>query len=88
MGLDPLARAADRRKLWSVTGESRTTSEAPRRIDPERARELVRDEEALLVCAYAHDEKCGEVALPGSISYLDFKEMLPDLSTERALVFY
>lgn len=80
-----------RAKLQTVsaaTTNEATTNDGPRRIGPREAHRLVREDDALLICAYADDEKCERIALEGSISYPAFTEKLSDLSSDRALIFY
>jgi hypothetical protein len=57
------------------------------RIGPREAKELL-DEGALLVCAYADEEKCRQVALEGSISLAQLAARKPTLSKDTSLIFY
>ena len=58
------------------------------RIPPDKAREKVTSGSALLVCAYADDEKFKKNHLEGGISLNDFKSKLPSLTKEQEIIFY
>ena len=58
------------------------------RIPPDKAREKVTSGSALLVCAYADDEKFKKNHLEGGISLNDFKSKLPSLTKEQEILFY
>jgi hypothetical protein len=58
------------------------------RVPPEKAREKVTSGSALLVCAYADDEKFKKNHLEGGISLNDFKSRLSGLSKEQEIIFY
>jgi len=58
------------------------------RINPEEVRPRVMSGDAVLVCAYASDEKFHANHLEGAISLSMFQSRLPELSRETELVFY
>ncbi|HVS64699.1 MAG TPA: ArsR family transcriptional regulator [Thermoanaerobaculia bacterium] len=62
-------------------------AEAPR-IDPERARRLLAEDDALLVCAYDDHQKCQGLRIDGSISFPELKQRLDGISKDRSLIFY
>lgn len=55
---------------------------------PNRARELVTDNGALLVCAYKDQEKCERIRLEDSLTLDEFRFRQTDLSRDRAIIFY
>jgi hypothetical protein len=58
------------------------------RIGPEEVRERMRSGEALLVCAYDDDEKCGRMRLEGAISLQELESRAATLPRDRELIFY
>lgn len=58
------------------------------RIEPRRARELVRSGEALLVCAYEDEQKCRSMALDGAITRNELERRKERLPRDQTLVFY
>lgn len=62
--------------------------EEPRRVSPEEVRKKVKEEKALLVCAYEDEEKFKKVRLEGAISLGQFKLRLPSLTKDQEIVFY
>ena len=62
--------------------------EEPQRVSPEEVRQKVKEEKALLVCAYEDEEKFKRVRLEGAISLGEFKLRLPSLTKNQEVVFY
>jgi hypothetical protein len=62
--------------------------EEPQRVSPEEVRQKVKEEKALLVCAYEDEEKFKRVRLEGAISLGQFKLRLPSLTKNQEVVFY
>ena len=60
----------------------------PERIGAEEAHEELRAGNAILVCAYADDERCDRLRLEGAINLSDFRDRLTDLSKDKEIVFY
>ena len=58
------------------------------RISPEAAREKVLLHEAILVCAYAEEEKFRKMHLEGAISLNEFKNSASSLPKEQEIIFY
>ena len=58
------------------------------RIGPEEARERMRSGEALLVCAYDDEAKCGRMRLEGAISLQELESRAATLPRDRELIFY
>lgn len=58
------------------------------RIDPEAARERTQSGEALLVCAYEDDAKCGRIRLEGAISLRELESRAAALPRGQELIFY
>jgi len=58
------------------------------RISPEEAREKVINGTALLVCAYANEEKFQRNRLEGAISLAEFEARRTSLSEDHEIVFY
>ena len=59
----------------------------PVRISPEEVREGVVSKRALLVCAYAAEERFRRHHLEGAISLAEFESNLPDLAEDREIIF-
>ncbi len=57
-----------------------------RRIDVEEARRRVQAGDALLVCAYEDDDKCGAMALEGSIPLSELRRR--GVEPDQPIVFY
>ena len=62
--------------------------EEPQRVSPEEVRQKVKEEKALLVCAYEDEEKFKKMRLEGAISLAEFKLKLPSLAKDQEIVFY
>ncbi len=60
----------------------------PQRISAQEVRRKVQSGEALLVCAYDHEEKFRSLHLEGAISFREFQSRLPSLSKGQEIVFY
>ncbi|MGB6067742.1 MAG: hypothetical protein WBG50_23295 [Desulfomonilaceae bacterium] len=60
----------------------------PERVGAEEAHEELSAGNAILVCAYADDEKCERLRLEGSISLNALMDRLPSLSKDQEIVFY
>lgn len=58
------------------------------RIPAETARRKVLAQEALLVCAYASDEKFAALRLEGAIPLSELQRRQTTLPREREIVFY
>jgi hypothetical protein len=58
------------------------------RVSPERVREKVLSENALLVCAYDDDDKYGRMRLDGSMALSTFRSELSGLAKDREIIFY
>ncbi|HOD35473.1 MAG TPA: hypothetical protein PLR20_07650 [Syntrophales bacterium] len=58
------------------------------RISPEEAYQKVKDGRAILVCAYADEEKFGKMRLDMAISFGDFQRRLPTLPRDQEIIFY
>jgi len=58
------------------------------RIGVEEAHERGMAGRALLVCAYADEERCNKFMLKGAISLARFCSLLPSLSRDREIIFY
>jgi len=56
------------------------------RIDPRKAHEKVKTDEALLVCAYDDDEKWHEMQLAGSIPFSELERR--DVPKDQEILFY
>ena len=59
-----------------------------RRIPVETAREKVRSGQALLVCAYEDEDKCSRMQLDGSMNLTEFRQRVPSLAKDQAIVFF
>lgn len=71
-----------------MTDDDRIRPEDAPRVSPSEARRLVEEEDALLVCAYDNEDKCDEIALPGSMPFPRLEDKQESLSRDRHLVFY
>ncbi len=60
----------------------------PTTIDATQAREKSQQGQAVLVCAYEDDSKCGEVLLDGAIPYSQLAARLASMSKQDEIVFY
>jgi len=58
------------------------------RIRVDTVREKVQSGEALLVCAYADDEKCARARLDGAITLNELRRRQPSLPKSQELIFY
>jgi rhodanese-related sulfurtransferase len=58
------------------------------RISAEDARRKVQGGEALLVCAYDDEAKCGSMKLEGALTLREFRGTLPSLPKDREIIFY
>ena len=58
------------------------------RVAVEEARRKVTAGEALLVCAYGDDVKCGQVGLEGSITLTELESRRPSLPKDKEIIFY
>jgi len=62
-------------------------ADAPR-IGVEEARRKVSSGEALLVCAYGDEAKCGSIRLEGSTTLTELQSRLGSLPKDREIIFY
>ncbi len=58
------------------------------RISAPDAAKRVESGHALLICAYADDQKCRDADVSGSITYRQFEAQLPNLPKNRELIFF
>ena len=58
------------------------------RISVEQARQEVRANRALLVCAYDDEAKCRKVNLEGSLSLTSFQSRVGSLPKTQEIIFY
>jgi len=58
------------------------------RISPEDAHRRVAAGQALLVCAYEDEEKCGTMMLEGAMTLKAFESKLPGLTKDQPIIFY
>ena len=58
------------------------------RISAEDARRKVQSGQAMLVCAYDDEAKCGTMRLEGALSLREFRGALPSVPKDREIVFY
>ena len=58
------------------------------RISPQDAHRRVTAGQALLVCAYEDEEKCGTMMLEGAITLKAFESKLPGLTKDQSIIFY
>lgn len=61
--------------------------DAPR-ISPQDAHRRVAAGQALLVCAYEDEQKCGTMMLEGAITLKAFELKLPGLAKDQPIIFY
>ena len=59
-----------------------------KRISPQQARTKLKENQALLVCAYEDDAKCKIFNLEGSISFTSFKARAQSLPKSQEIIFY
>lgn len=62
-------------------------AEVPR-ISAEEARQKVQSSQALLVCAYDDEAKCGQIRLEGAITMSELRQQLPSLPKDREIILY
>lgn len=62
-------------------------SEESLRIEPTKAKQMVEEQDALLICAYKGD-KYRDNYIDGSISYGQFREIESDVDKDDKVVFY
>ena len=58
------------------------------RISAEQARRKVQSREALLVCAYDDEAKCGSMRLEGASTLNEFRAKLRSLPKDQEIVLY
>ena len=58
------------------------------RIDVAEARRKVEAGQAVLVCAYDDEAKCGRMKLAGSITLAELRVRVPSLPKSQELIFY
>ena len=58
------------------------------RISAEEARQNVQSGQALLVCAYDDEAKCGSMRLEGAVTQSELRGMLPSLPKDREIILY
>lgn len=58
------------------------------RISAEDARRKVQGGEAVLVCAYDDEAKCGSMRLEGASTLGEFRRTLPSLAKNKEIVLY
>jgi len=58
------------------------------RVSATEIRARVKSGDALLVCAYASDEKFKAYRLEDAVSFAQFQSMVPSLAKNKELVFY
>ena len=58
------------------------------RIPVDQAHTDIQNGRALLVCAYAEEEKCSQMMLEGAMNMADFERRLPSLRKDQELIFY
>jgi hypothetical protein len=61
-------------------------TDAPR-ISADKARDMLNNEHALLVCAYK-GEKCEKNRLPDALCYEEFKQRLAEVDKHTQIIFY
>lgn len=57
-------------------------------VGVDKAKELVEQDDALLVCAYDDDEKCKKLGVDESIPMSGLQSRLGDVPKSRPLVFF
>jgi hypothetical protein len=58
------------------------------RISAEEARQKVQRGQALLVCAYDDESKCGSIRLEGAITMSELRRQLPSLPKDKEIILY
>lgn len=58
------------------------------RLGPAEAEERVRTANAILVCAYAEDQKCGDKMLEGALMLSELADEKSHLARDQILIFY
>lgn len=58
------------------------------RLSPAEVRQRLRDDGALLVCAYDDDSRCREASIDGAITLQELKRRERELDPAQKLVFY
>jgi hypothetical protein len=58
------------------------------RISAEEARPKVQSGEAVLVCAYDDEAKCGSMKLEGAMTLGEFRRVMPSLAKDREIILY
>ncbi len=61
--------------------------DAPR-ISPQEAHRQVSSGQAILVCAYADEKRCGAMMLEGAVTLKEFESRLPGLKKDQPIIFY
>jgi len=74
-------------KLKKIAGKGSIMSE-PERIGSEETHDKLRASTAMLVCAYADDEKFKTMRLEGAISLSAYMSKRPALPIEQEIIFY
>lgn len=60
----------------------------PQRVKPDEVRQRMKDNGAMLVCAYDDSEKCRKIGIAESIPYPDLKSKLDSIPKSREIVFF
>lgn len=58
------------------------------RLSAEEARQKVQSGQALLVCAYDDESKCGPIRLEGAITMSELRRELPSLPKDKEIILY
>jgi len=58
------------------------------RISPQDTYRQVSSGQAILVCAYADEERCNTMMLQGAISLKEFESRLPNIKKDQPIIFY
>jgi hypothetical protein len=58
------------------------------RVEAEEARRKVQSGEAVLVCAYEDEAKCGSMRLEGAMTLAEFKRRMASLPNDREIILY
>lgn len=58
------------------------------RISPQDTYRQVTSGHAMLVCAYADEDRCNTMMLQGAISLKEFESRLPNLKKDQPIIFY
>ena len=58
------------------------------RISAAQARQLVQRGQALLVCAYDDDARCGQLRLEGAITLSELRRELPSPPEDKEIILY